>query len=91
VDPGVRGPGELDANLTWLVKKNQPNLEHFKVTCEKRDDFPYPCRFTATDTSRKKPLKVVGRASITDIYAPTSTYVYSLTYGPRKYGLPESG
>ncbi len=89
----MKGPQDLAANLKALVGKNQPELSHFKAICPPQPtppDFPVRCRMTAIDTSKLNKRNVPdgehrpisGTVTVTGVYAPTQTYIYTLQYRP---------
>lgn len=89
------GPANLTANLTGLMKANQPELKNVKAHCPSGPvaKFPVRCTFTATQvaptpSSKKQkqsfpgPYRVAGTLTVLGVYFRTRTYEYSLNYAP---------
>jgi hypothetical protein len=94
---GIRpiGPANLTANLTGLMKSNQPQLKNVKARCPSATvtKFPVHCTFTATQvaptpSSKKQnesfpgPYRVAGTITVLGVYFRTKTYEYGLNYAP---------
>jgi hypothetical protein len=89
------GPADLGANITGLIKANQPQLKHVKAHCPSGPPthFPVQCSFLAlqvaptagTKKERKAfpgPYRVAGRIKVLGVYYRTKTYEYALNYAP---------
>jgi hypothetical protein len=89
------GPVDLGANITGLMKLNQPQLKHVKAHCPggPPTHFPVQCSFLAiqvapTTGSKKEknnfpgPYRVAGTIKVLGVYFRTRTYEYALNYAP---------